>query len=66
MAMGDLLADEVQRVLNENELSVDVVIPVSMRPLSCCRNISNSFLQGTGHIASRSAEFGTKVVIAVS
>ena len=29
MAMGDLLADEVQRVLDENNLSVDVVIPVS-------------------------------------
>jgi amidophosphoribosyltransferase len=29
MAMGDLLADEVQRVLDEHKLSVDVVIPVS-------------------------------------
>ncbi|KAF9265562.1 amidophosphoribosyltransferase [Marasmius fiardii PR-910] len=28
MAMGDALADEVQRVLRENNLSVDVVIPV--------------------------------------
>ncbi|KAG7092652.1 hypothetical protein E1B28_008989 [Marasmius oreades] len=28
MAMGDALADEVQRVLKENKLSVDVVIPV--------------------------------------
>ncbi|KAJ8078986.1 amidophosphoribosyltransferase [Marasmius tenuissimus] len=28
MAMGDALADEVQRVLTENNLSVDVVIPV--------------------------------------
>ncbi|KAL0577935.1 amidophosphoribosyltransferase [Marasmius crinis-equi] len=28
MAMGDALADEVQRVLAENNLSVDVVIPV--------------------------------------
>ncbi|KAF7311488.1 hypothetical protein MKEN_01051100 [Mycena kentingensis (nom. inval.)] len=28
MAMGDALADEVQRVLAENDLSVDVVIPV--------------------------------------
>ncbi|KAJ8480714.1 hypothetical protein ONZ45_g15561 [Pleurotus djamor] len=28
MAMGDALADEVQRVLSENNLSVDVVIPV--------------------------------------
>lgn len=27
--MGDALADEVQRVLTENNLSVDVVIPVS-------------------------------------
>lgn len=29
MAMGDALADEVQRVLTEQNLSVDVVIPVS-------------------------------------
>ncbi|KAJ7940363.1 phosphoribosyltransferase-like protein [Mycena leptocephala] len=28
MAMGDALADEVQRVLTENDLTVDVVIPV--------------------------------------
>ncbi|KAJ7444829.1 phosphoribosyltransferase-like protein [Mycena latifolia] len=28
MAMGDALADEVQRVLSENNLTVDVVIPV--------------------------------------
>lgn len=33
MAMGDALADEVQRVLAENNLSVDVVIPVSFRPV---------------------------------
>jgi amidophosphoribosyltransferase len=29
MAMGDLLADEVKRVLDEKRLEVDVVIPVS-------------------------------------
>ncbi|KAJ7632834.1 phosphoribosyltransferase-like protein [Roridomyces roridus] len=28
MAMGDALADEVQRILSENNLTVDVVIPV--------------------------------------
>ena len=28
MAMGDALADEVQRVLTEKNISVDVVIPV--------------------------------------
>lgn len=28
MAMGDLLAEEVKRVLDEHQLSVDVVIPV--------------------------------------
>jgi amidophosphoribosyltransferase len=28
MAMGDALADEVKRVLDENNLTVDVVIPV--------------------------------------
>ena len=28
MAMGDALADEVKRVLDEKNLSVDVVIPV--------------------------------------
>lgn len=31
MAMGDALADEVQRVLREKNLSVDVVIPVRDR-----------------------------------
>lgn len=31
MAMGDMLADKVQQVLAENNLSVDVVIPVSDR-----------------------------------
>ena len=29
MAMGDALADEVRRVLQEKNISVDVVIPVS-------------------------------------
>lgn len=29
MAMGDALADQVQRVLAEHNLEVDVVIPVS-------------------------------------
>lgn len=28
--MGDALADEVQRVLGENNITVDVVIPVSV------------------------------------
>jgi amidophosphoribosyltransferase len=28
MAMGDALADEVQRVLTEQNISADVVIPV--------------------------------------
>ena len=30
MAMGDALADEVKRVLDEQKLTVDVVIPVSL------------------------------------
>ena len=30
MAMGDLLADEVQKILGEKQLSVDVVIPVGI------------------------------------
>jgi hypothetical protein len=30
MAMGDMLAEEVRRVLMEKQISVDVVIPV------CC------------------------------
>lgn len=30
MAMGDALADEVQRILTENNLTVDVVIPASL------------------------------------
>lgn len=32
MAMGDMLAEEVRRVLIERELSVDVVIPVRLNP----------------------------------
>ena len=32
MAMGDALADEVQRVLTEQDISVDVVIPVGGGP----------------------------------
>jgi len=30
MAMGDALADEVERVLREHDLTVDVVIPVGI------------------------------------
>lgn len=33
MAMGDLLAEEVRRVLKEKQIEVDVVIPVSLLPL---------------------------------
>lgn len=33
MAMGDLLAQEVRRVLKEKQIEVDVVIPVSLLPL---------------------------------
>lgn len=33
MAMGDALADEVQRVLAEKNITVDVVIPVDTSPL---------------------------------
>lgn len=28
MAMGDSLADEVKKVLNEHKMTIDVVIPV--------------------------------------
>lgn len=35
MAMGDALADEVKRVLSENNLMVDVVIPVSISYMMC-------------------------------
>ena len=38
MAMGDLLADEVERVLAKNNLSVDVVIPVGF-DFHCICNI---------------------------
>ena len=33
MAMGDLLAEEVRRVLQKHQIKVDVVIPVSLFPL---------------------------------
>ena len=37
MAMGDSLADEVKRVLGENNLTVDVVIPVESLSSQCCQ-----------------------------
>lgn len=38
MAMGDALADEVQRVLAEKNITVDVVIPVSSYQYSGIHN----------------------------
>lgn len=56
MAMGDLLADEVKRVLKEKQLSVDVVIPVgwSISPLRSVR--LNLRFSGPRYITRRCTE----------
>lgn len=42
MAMGDMLAEEVRRVLTEERLSVDVVIPVGFRLCQGAGNVDHS------------------------
>lgn len=50
--MGDALADEVQRVLAEHDISVDVVIPVSGEYRSIGSPFPNRALcPGTGYIS---------------
>ena len=43
--MGDALADEVQRVLTEKNISVDVVIPVSREHLKKISPMLKHFIQ---------------------
>ena len=62
MAMGDALADEVQRVLAEHDISVDVVIPVSRE----CHSIggpfpNRAFRPGTGYISCCRAKSRSKI-----
>jgi hypothetical protein len=59
MAMGDALADEVQRVLTEKNISVDVVIPVRR---SCLTNSSPTLKihLGPGYISCCCAEPSSK------
>jgi len=58
--MGDALADEVQRVLNEKEISVDVVIPVSRVPLNERIIYAKAFHLDTRYISGCCAELGSK------
>lgn len=54
--MGDALADEVQRVLTEHNISVDVVIPVRSECLSKTFVCTQAPHLGTGYIACRRTE----------
>lgn len=47
MAMGDALADEVKKVLSEQNLTVDVVIPVSSCSFLFYRTLMLSLHLGT-------------------
>ncbi len=61
MAMGDALADEVRRVLAEQNLSVDVVIPVRITLPRKRKSYINAFCSGTRYIPGRSLEPRTKI-----
>ena len=52
MAMGDLLAEEVRRVLQKNQIKVDVVIPVSLSPLPSRHVSSTEQETGSRHFAN--------------
>ena len=53
MAMGDLLAEEVRRVLQEKQIKVDVVIPVSLFLLVMCPQLNKE--TGSRHFANSCA-----------
>jgi hypothetical protein len=63
MAMGDALASEVQRVLAEQNIEVDVVIPVRAATLLIIDVLT--FTVGSRHFKSRCVEFGTEAASAV-
>lgn len=52
MAMGDALAEEVKRVLDERGLTVDVVIPVSFNPLHRASSTYGSQVPDTSRVAA--------------
>ena len=54
--MGDALADEVQRVLTEHDISVDVVIPVSKERLDESFVCTQAFRLGARYISCCCAE----------
>lgn len=54
--MGDALADEVQRVLTEHNISVDVVIPVRREYLSETFVCTQTPHLGAGYISCRRTE----------
>jgi orotate phosphoribosyltransferase-like protein len=66
MAMGDLLADEVKRILDEKNLSVDVVIPVSFGFTGIPLATYLSTALGPRHIPSCSVESRSKTAAAIS
>lgn len=62
--MGDALADQVQKVLKEKNLTVDVVIPVST--IAVFRQVSRSSTElGSRYVARRCTESGAEVELAV-
>ena len=58
MAMGDLLADEVKRVLDAKNLTVDVVIPVRLPSESYFWSLCNR--TGPRHFEGGGSESRTK------
>jgi glutamine phosphoribosylpyrophosphate amidotransferase len=66
MAMGDMLADEVKRILDEKNLSVDVVIPVSFGFTGIPLVTYLSTALGSRYIPSCSVESRSKTAAAIS
>jgi hypothetical protein len=65
MAMGDALADEVQRVLQLYGLTVDVVIPVKLSTFRVLPRGLTSRDVGSRHIQGCRPQFGAKTAVAL-
>jgi hypothetical protein len=62
MAMGDALAEKVKQVLQEKNLTIDVVIPVRIyKRLKCGLTLSGYLYLGTRYLASCGVELGSEV-----
>lgn len=62
--MGDLLADEVKKVLEEHRLSVDVVIPVNN--FGSLLLIYYSYIAGSRYVTCSCAQPGAEVTASLS